>query len=426
MIDKQEWVLLSNLGILPEQLEGTADELSEILTKRIADYDNAYEKGVQEVSDTLYDNLRAILKKIKPEAEILDSLYSEDYNEIDEDRDRYLLEVPFKSIKTIKSMSELNDFMESLQGLCSHSGKKTVECIASLKINGHAGRSAVKDGVVISASTRGRSKKGRDVTEHLSNILSDEILANLKPYGFVELRGEIALQKERLADARKFNPNIKSVFTAVSSLMKPSATVEELRLLDFIAYDIYGDNIPDFKTLGDKFEFLEGLGFITPTYTFEDVAPYLTFYESIEGVLEFLGGDIEEYAYDTDGVVFGVNNIEDFRSLGSENSTNNGNVALKMGYWQQEVYSSTIEKIVLCYGKSKVTPKAVIEPVVVGNGSTVRNVPLYNLAALEILEAYEGEILHFKYGGESGVIPCDIRGREIGTLYNILEISKGY
>ena len=158
MIDKQEWVLLSNLGILPEQLEGTADELSEILTKRIADYDNAYEKGVQEVSDTLYDNLKAILKRIKPEAEILDSLYSEDYNEIDEDRDRYLLEVPFKSIKTIKSMSELNDFMESLQGLCSHSGKNCgVYCI--IKINGHAGRSAVKDGVVISASTRGRSRR---------------------------------------------------------------------------------------------------------------------------------------------------------------------------------------------------------------------------------------------------------------------------
>ena len=37
--------------------------------------------------------------------------------------------------------------------------------------------------------------------------------------------------------------------------MRPSATVEELSLLDFIAYDIYGDNIPDFKTLGINLNF---------------------------------------------------------------------------------------------------------------------------------------------------------------------------
>ena len=84
-----------------------------------------------------------------------------------------------------------------------------------------------------------------------------------------------------------------------------------------------------------------------------------------------------------------------------------------MGKWKQSVYSSTILDIKLTAGKSKKTPVAVIEPIRADNGSTVRNVPLYNLATVVLLNAYIGHPIFFKYGGESGVIPCTPTGERI-------------
>lgn len=425
MLNHEEVVLLSNLGVTADQLEGSIDELSEILTAKLNDYNTSYERGVQEVSDIVYDKLKILLQKINPEAEILDQLYSVDYEEVDNNKDRYLIDVPLKSIKTIKSLKDLDGFKSDLHSLCVMNNVKGVECVASMKINGHAGRAAIEDGVVVSASTRGRYKKGRNVTEHLKVILNEKVLSNVADLGFIELRGEIALKKERLHEARVFNPSIKSVFTAVSSLIRPYSTEEELSLLSFVCYDIYGENVPEFETLGQKLEYLDSLGFDVPIFTEHTVKPYVSFEEDINAVVNCLGGYKEEFAYDTDGIVLGVNNIADFRALGSENSTNKGNVALKIGEWQQEVYSSIINEIVFCNGKSKITPKAIIDPVVVENGNTVKNVPLYNIAALEALEAYEGELIHFKYGGESGVIPCDAEGNVVGTLYNAVDILNG-
>lgn len=426
MLNHEEVILLSNLGITKDQLEGSLDELSELLSAKLNDYNSIYEQGIQEVSDIVYDKLKGILRKIKPDAEVLDELYNVDYEEVDNDKDRYLIEVPLKSIKTIKSLKDLDGFKADLHSLCSLKKEKGIECIASMKINGHAGRVAIDNGEVVSASTRGRYKKGRNITEHLKVILHGDLLNNIAHLGFIELRGEIALKKERLHEAREFNSTIKSVFTAVSSLIRPYSTEEELSLLSFVCYDIYGDNIPEFKTLGEKFEYLDSLGFEVPIYTEHTIKPFVSFEDDIYAVVDCLGKYKEEFSYDTDGVVLSINNIEDFRSLGSENSTNKGNVALKIGAWQQEIYSSIIKEIVFCNGKSKITPKAVIEPVVVENGNTVRNVPLYNIAALELLEAYEGELIYFKYGGESGVIPCDSEGNVIGTLYSAVEIIEGH
>jgi len=420
----QDRILLSNLGISQDQLEGTVDEIVETLTDKVRDYNISYEKGEEEVSNTLYDRLRGILKKLKPDADVLNEVYAMDYGEIDKDKDKYLTKIPMKSIETIKEMRDLDRFRKELQDLVKQKGIREIECVSSFKLNGHAGRAAIHDGKVVSASTKGRYKRGRDTTNHLSVILSDKNLTKLSSLGLVELRGEIVLNKHALSKARKFNPDIKSVFSAVSSLIRPYATEDEIKLLNFVAYDIYGDNVHQFNTLEEKFEYLESLGFEVPLYATATIAPFGSFEDDIEEILDVLGEHKETYQYDTDGIVTSINDVGIFNSLGSDTTINRGNVALKMGKWQQEVYSSIIEKIEFCQGKSKITPKAVVRPVVVENGNTVRNVPLYNLAALELLEAYEGETIHFKYGGEAGVIPCDADGNVIGTLYKLMELGE--
>lgn len=61
----------------------------------------------------------------------------------------------------------------------------------------------------------------------------------LKGLGLVEIRGEICLPLSLLETARNYNPEIKSAFSGVSSLVRPSTTEEEVKLLKFFAYKCY-------------------------------------------------------------------------------------------------------------------------------------------------------------------------------------------
>lgn len=74
---------------------------------------------------------------------------------------------------------------------------------------------------------------------------------------------------------------------------------------------------------------------------------------------------------------------------------------------------SVIEKIQFIPGKSYITPKAIIKPVVTGNGAEVTNVPLYNIGVMERYHLIPGETVYFRFGGEQGVTLCDVYGRSV-------------
>ena len=44
--------------------------------------------------------------------------------------------------------------------------------------------------------------------------------------------------------------------------------------------------------------------------------------------------------------------------------------------------------------------------VLTAGGNKVTRVPLYEPNNMLMLQAYKGEVVNFRYGGESGVIPC--------------------
>ena len=91
-----------------------------------------------------------------------------------------------------------------------------------------------------------------------------------------------------------------------------------------------------------------------------------------------------------------------------------GNFALKMGRWESNIYSSTIESIEWCYGKRYITPKAHVAGVFTRNGSEVRTVPLYNVGVMQEYKYYPGNTVYFRYGGETGVSLTDASGNLVG------------
>lgn len=381
---------------------GITDEYIDALEGFINECNESEANGVELVDDSVYDTVKSWLIDVKPDSEVLKHVWSTDASDLT-DLDIYQRKFPMVSIQTIKDINDkdVDDFISRMHGNTS--------MLASMKLNGHGIRVVFKDGVLVKAHTRGRSSNGRDITRQAKNFIGDK--PKLQGLGLVEVRGEVLLPLNKLDVAKVFNPDIKSAFSGVSSLIKDSSTKEENDLLSFVAYNVYYEG-SDFKKLSDKYNFLDEHGFETPYGIIFSVSPQ-NVKMAFPKVVESFAKVQETYAYYTDGVVVSVDDLKEFESFGGEEHHHHGNLALKIGFWKQDMYSAVIEEIKWKRGKNKFSPVAVVEPTLTVTGNTVRNVPLYNPYNILLLNAYPNEVIHFRYGGEAGVKPCFPDGRNV-------------
>lgn len=345
------------------------------------------------VTDAQYDDYVNLLKQVKPESEALTRNWEAVDNDLD-NYDLYLQRYGMKSIRTIMDLSELEYFKK----IAFNNGN--INLMASSKINGYGVRAVYKYGRLISASTRGRYKKGRDITRHMKMIVP-EIIDDLIEVPLTEIRGELYVDLNTFESIRHI---VKTPLSAVTSLSRESATESDIKMLSFRAYQIFSDDL-DFDNLSDKFSFLSNCGFNTPFAIVVNDVSYEEFDEAIDGIIEAFTNKVESggITYDNDGIVVAINNVEEFNSLGNEGNTMLGNFALKVGHWEQNVYSAKIISVEWCYGKRYITPKAIVEGVITRNGAKVTNVPLYNLGVMQDNSYYPGHDVYFKFGGETGV-----------------------
>lgn len=406
----------------------------------------------QLIPDSIYDFLVETLKSVKPESNLLSELWEDTGEDTglpaqgtgDESVDQHLARNPMLSIQTIKAWGtpELEKFYEVLER------EEFPELFCSYKINGHGIRVVYKDGVLIKAYSRARASEGRDLTRQMINILGEECDA-LSQMGVVEIRGEVALPVNRLEEARKFNPELKSAFSAVSSLLKPSSTLEENLLLGFYAYAFYCDGHEGLiSTKEDEYNFLLEAGFQVPGFfVLEDKYDILSVEDLLKSVVYEMESGYEAFGLFCDGVVVQINDMASFRMQPLEGKYSLGNVALKVGLWEQNLYSGVVRAIEFTKGKSKRSPVALVGTVIEGEvredglfdlngdplvsknglhvvdgiiieegvltsqGNRVRRVPLYEPRNILRLDAYPGEGINFRYGGEAGVVPCFPDGR---------------
>ena len=371
-------------------------------------------RGEELFPDSIYDTAMELLKALNPTSPLITNVWSEDSDTVvfDENIDKYLPSNPMMSINTIKDMNDkgVQDFTDRLPVGVPVTG------FASLKMNGHGIRVVMKGGEVVRASSRGRSTNGRDITRQLQLIIGQSgVHFDGDDDTLYELRGELLLPFSNLDAAKSFKSDIKSAFTGVSSMIRESATEEETRLLRFVAYDVIASEL-SFSALSEKFAWLKEHGFEVPIH-----AGFTMTKENAKAVMsscvDAFARQAENYDYYTDGVVFGVDNIEIFNNMGSADKHRYGNVALKVGRWKQDLYTGRVLEIKWINGKSKLTPVArVCDPendevgVMTATGNTVSNVPLYAPCYILMLEAYPGKMINFKYGGEAGVVPCTSDG----------------
>lgn len=403
--------------------EGFNDRKIEELERLILDC-NSKMKGTytDQVADSIYDTLYDMLKTVKPNSEILQNIWEDDGDITD--YTELLQSHPMMSIETAKSYD-----CPAIINFINRMPEEPTSYFASYKINGHGIRVVYQNGELVSATSRARASAGKDLTRHMKIILGERNEA-LVDYGMVELRGELCLKLDKLEEARKFNPGIISAFSAVASMSRPYATDEEIKLLDFLCYGLIIEDFY-FNERQEEFDEIENLGYMTPQFAMIENATRSELLETMESLVQSFEDNYEEFGYFCDGVVFEVNDRVLFDGLGQEGNHNLGNVALKVGVWKQDKYCGFIQTILWTKGKTKLSPVAIIadQPnmvefdennnisnydelgVISTQGNRVRRVPLYNPKNIIILDAYVGEPIYFKYGSESGVVPCFPDGR---------------
>lgn len=403
--------LLGNFNNLDDEEE--KEDYLAMLEFMIETANQSANDGQEFIPDSIYDVLIDYLKQLYPTSPLVTQNWTKDEEaNFDERYDKFLNSNPMMSIQTIKSLSEKSyyDFIDRL-------GYSRTKFLFSTKLNGWGIRVVFENGSIVKATTRGRSTSGRDITDIVKNILDDMHIEEWENLGVVELRGECLLPLYNFEEAKEFNPDLKSAFTAVSSLIKPSSTPDENALLNIVFYDVIfdGSNI-EFSTIKEKYEFLESVDLETPYYEEYDYTPS-ELKENLPTIIENLEEYLEDYVYFLDGIVLTVNSLTLFRQLGQQDKFNLGNIALKVGAWSQNGYSGVVKEIKWTNGKSKKTPVAVLEePVMTASGSSVTNVPLYAPVYILMLEAYPGNIIYFNYGGEAGVVPTTPDGQPVKVL----------
>lgn len=374
----------------------------------VATLQDAAGMGNPLVDDAAYDIHVKLLRQLKPASPVLTRNWEMEDNELTE-YDDVLKKYGMCSITTLTSLQELAKFRQVLQDI-GH----TVDLTVSIKENGHGVRAVYLNGRLYNGSTRGRYKKGRDITRHLKAVLP-EYIPEWKDIKVVEVRGEMLVSIENFE--RHLQGTLKTPLSSVTSLIRDSVTDEELKLLDMVCYKVIsGNGDLEFNTLWDEFEHLEKCGFKVPEKAKVSGVGPDTLEKAVEMVLDYFEKkmDNHEIAYSCDGLVFAIDDNNTFYSTGKNGNAWNGNFALKMGrYWESNVYSSKIVEVKFLPGKSYITPKAIINPVKCSNGAVVTNVPLYNIGVMERYKYVPGADIFFKFGGETGVTLCDYLGNSV-------------
>lgn len=420
-------------------VEAIKSEQVQQLEEYISQANEARRAGNELIPDAIWDRLMEILRQVNPESELCKYIWEDTVDEMD-DTDDIVRSNPMFSIQTVKSWDcdEFKNFVKRLPDDVTFDGH------LSIKLNGHGIRLKYRNGQFFNARSRARSSAGRDITKQLQCVLENagiDIISDLADFELCEVRGEWLLPFENLEVARSYNADIKSAFSGVASMGRDSASVEEWSLLRFVAYEFLAPDMK-FQSKSEEYEFLQSIGFEIPVYWSLENLSKEALLSDLQDAVKDCETEIKPsdnspgYEYYTDGLVFALDNVEFFRTLGDDGGHYKyGNIALKLGYWEQNIIDGFVQTILWTKGKSKLSPVAIIstgeddavfasgvnEPyifdiksilnwkdigVITQSGNRVRRVPLYEPSNLVALDAYPGEVLHFRYGGEAGVVPC--------------------
>ncbi len=302
--------------------------------------------------------------------------------------------IPMMSLSDIFSEKELLEFDERIK-----KEKIYPQYMCELKIDGLSVSLLYEKGKLVRAATRGDGTVGEDITHNVKTIKA--IPLKLKEEVDIEVRGEIFMNKKTLAklneQRKKDNqPLLQNCRNAAAGSMRQlDSKIAAERKLDNFIYHLPNPKDYGLNTHEEAIKYMHKLGLKTN--------PNNRLVNSIEEVLAYIEEKQEirkDLAYDIDGIVIKVNNIDEQQKLGYTAKYPKWATAYK--FPAEEVLTKLMD-ITFTVGRTgQITPNAVLEPAIVA-GSTITRATLHNEDYVKEKELKIGDIVSIRKAGD--VIP---------------------
>ena len=270
------------------------------------------------------------------------------------------------------------------------------------KIDGVALSLRYENGVLVRALTRGDGRRGDDVTHAARTIRAVPLRLNGGVPDVLEIRGEVFLplsefarinrERESAGDEPFRNPRN----ACAGTIKQLNPTVIASRRLGFVAHGrgrISDDNFADAHST-----FLDRIRKIGVPCA-EHVTVCRTRAKVFEAIKKF-GRIREKLDYATDGMVVRVDSFALQQRLGTTSKSPRWAIAFKYPAQRERTRLIRVEHQV---GKSgKITPRAVMEPVLIG-GTMVQHATLHNYGLARKKDIRVGDVVEIEKAGE--IIP---------------------
>lgn len=373
-----------------------------------------YEQDAPSISDSEYDALFKELKELEesfPQYATADSPTKKvgaqtAASEFTEVTHKYRL----YSLDNTYNYDDLRTWYERIQ---KELGRKDIELVCELKIDGLAMALSYKAGIFTKGATRGNGIVGEDITENLRTIKS--IPKNIDFKAPLEVRGEVympissfeKLNEIRLKENKPLFANPRNAAGGSVRQLDPEVTRE--RDLAFFAYTGVLDSVDEnIFTHFQMLELLKKQGF--------DVNPNIRICKNIEEAINYCDEWEEKrnnLGYATDGIVIKVNNFTYQDELGFTSRAPKWATAFK--FKPEEAVTKLLDIEINVGRTGAITPVAILEPVKLA-GSTVSRATLHNADEIDRLDIRIGDWVWVKKAAEiiPKIIKVELSRREEG------------
>lgn len=361
------------------------------LEKRIQLLADAYYQAQELVPDSEYDALVDLLKKTKPDSELLKKeVIGSDLKGINK---KYKLPYTMGTLEKCNTIEEFEKWFEK-----NFVDKFVVES----KVDGAGVLLQYIDGELVFAYSRGDSEYGEDLTKNIK--LVGGVQENISKDFSGCIRGEVVVYNDIFEEHFKGEANPRN--TAAGKLKQKDGSGCDK--LNFIAYDVFSDKDSDIdSTERNKISFLKNNNFETPFYKEAN---------SLKEIVD-LRNNISELRknlrYNIDGIVIKQFNVdkEDLKR-----KTPLKNCAFKA---ELEIKITKVKDIAWQIKGRYYSPLAIIEPVELC-GTTVSKATISNVNIMKKLGIYIGADIEITKNGE--IIPGVVKVLE--PKENAFEIPK--
>lgn len=366
-------------------------ELVETLNKANVEY---YLNDNPTLTDNEYDSLLMELFRLEaeyPEYKLPESPTSSVGTKILDSFEKITHQTPMFSLADVFNEEEVEAFVTRVEKEIENP-----EFVCELKMDGLGVNLTYKNGLLISAATRGDGVVGEDITNNFKTIKYVPI--KLKEPIDLEVRGEIYMTKKSFEEAnRKRIENGEEPFqnprnAAAGSARQLNSAITKERKLDTVLYHVPNTNE---KTHYETLQLLKKLGLpINPNsrkvHNFKEIKEYIEEWTEKRPSLP----------YEIDGIVIKLNDIAGQRKMGNTAKYPRWAVAYK---FPAEKVVTKLEDIVFTVGRTgQITPNAVLSPVKVA-GSTIRRATLHNESYIREKDLHIGDFVVIHKAGD--VIP---------------------